>query len=207
VSKQKNLLYGLGLALATLVFFAFVGWPAVARWPGLNRDITRAQEELARLKAQADERGRRVEEYKDLAKLFRKRPGVTSAAQEMPRVLSRLQGVSGLAELELTAVQPMAIEESGEGWARLPVQLIARGGAESLTRMLLELRNMTPLTDVQRLQIRADPKDPKQWTVQMLIVSYVLLDVPAGESDSDRERKQPTRRTPPTRRQPTRRTP
>jgi len=175
VKASKRILYGLGVLVAAGFFFAMVGWPTVSRWWQLSHLIAQREEEAELLRTKVANYRLLYKDYQKYASLFGPRLGAGAAAEETPRLLSRIEGLAGASKVELVSIQPLAVQEGEEGWLRFPVQVSLRCDLKGLTELLLRLRNTVPLTDVERLTIRADPRQPSQLNVQMLVVSYGLL--------------------------------
>jgi hypothetical protein len=178
-------LYVLLLVLGLGLTAVFVAWPLFSRGPRLNRDLrdlTAKQDTLAK---RLDQYQERQKEYENLVRLFG--PSLRDPSTRMPRFVSQLQGLCGGSRMVVTSIQPLAREESEEGWVRFPVQLTVRGDLSGLIKLLFRLRNHVPLTDVERLTVRADAKNRRDLTIQMLLSSYGLL---AEEILAERKQQQ-----------------
>jgi hypothetical protein len=180
-----RILYLVLLVAGVVLIAVGVAWPLVGRGPRLNRDLRSMTEELNSLNQRLEQYQAQQREYEELVRLFG--PPLTDLSTRMPRFVSQIQGLCSTAQVTVISLQPLAREESPEGWVRFPIQLTVRGDRYGLVKLLYRLRNHVPLTEVERLIVRADPKNRKDLTIQMLLSSYGLL---SEEALAERRKKE-----------------
>lgn len=182
--KGMRTLYVVLLICGVVLIAVGVVWPLVARGPRLSRDLLAMTEELNNLNERLAQYQEQQQEYEELVRLFG--PPLTDLSTRLPRFVSQIQGLCGAAQVTVVSLQPLGREESQEGWVRFPVQLTVQGDQYGLVKLLYRLRNHVPLTDVERLIVRADPKNRENLTIQMLLSSYGLL---SEEAMAERQKK------------------
>ena len=165
-------LFVIMLVMGLVLIGGGVVWPLATRLPQLNRDVQSMTEEQASLEGQWSHYQEQQQEYTELVRLFGAR--LTDPSTRMPRFISQLQGLCAVSEVTVASLKPLAREESEEGWIRFPVQLTVQGDLPGLVQLLYRLRRQVPLTEVERLTVRADAKNRKNLTIQMLLSSYAL---------------------------------
>jgi len=143
------------LVLAGLGLFWMVailpGWQRAEELPRLLRDVERRARQDLEARAVIERTLRKLQEQeKEFGPLLRV-PREADHSGTMIRKVHRLCAVAGV---QLLTVHPQPATPHGE-FRRFPLQLNVEGNLESLTQLLLKLRDTRPVIDVERVSLRA----------------------------------------------------
>jgi hypothetical protein len=176
---RKTLTIG-GSVAVVIVAWVLVGDPLVRRWEGLGDEIRKKEADLAGF-----ERARTLgEEAQELqTRLGRE---VTSYArsdgyrEQMPRLISQLDGLSAYRALNVTRLEPVAIRENpDQNYAECSLGLSFDCSTRELAEFLYEAQRAEPALLVETLKISQASGAGGRLSVNLIIASFAMVE-PGG---------------------------
>lgn len=99
--------------------------------------------------------------------------------QEVPKLLESLSTMAKSSNVKIVGITPLASkqEESPEKiYQEIPIQISARSGYHELGKFLADLEGSDRFMKVADIDIRANKSSGKRHDVELLVLTYVLLE-------------------------------
>lgn len=138
----------------------------------LGREVAVARADIARtpaLRKDLDAYSAKIERYVKMLPV----------EAEVPAFLESLSAMARDANVKIVAIAPVPGKETesprGRIYQEMPIQINARSGYHELGRFLANLENSDRFMKVVDIEIRSDKASPKRHDVDLLLLTYVLL--------------------------------
>jgi len=177
--KQMIIVISSAVLLSLFVCIVFVFKPQIvnisgvrARLSKINADLKGARSDIARIGVMKDT----VDSYKKKIGLYEK---TLPTEDGIPGLLESLSGMAKSANMRIAGIVPIIQKKPEAGnraYEEIPITITAQAGYHELGRFLASLENSDRFMKVTDIQIKADKASPKKHDVELLVVTYVLLE-------------------------------
>ncbi len=177
--KRMMIVISVVVALALLIDLNFLLKPQIVNMSGtrgklgkLSADLKSAKSDIARI----DSMKKEVETYNKKVGQYEK-PLPTE--EGIPDLLGNLSEMAKSANMRIAGIVPAEHKEAksaNRAYKEIPIMIPANAGYNELGQFLSSLENSDRFMKVSDIQIRADKMMPKRHDVELLVVTYVLLE-------------------------------
>ena len=177
--KQMVIAVFAALIIVLLVYFNFLLNPQIvylfssrSKLSQLNADLKSARNDIAKI---GDMR-KQVEMYNKKIGQYEK---TLPTKEGIPSLLENLSEMAKSANMRIVGIVPVDHNEpaaSGRAYKEMPIKIIAKAGYHELGRFLSSLENSDRFMKVIDMLVRADKASPKKHDVELMLVTYVLLE-------------------------------
>ncbi len=178
--KKVLIVVVLATAVILLAYLNFILRPQVQGLFGnivgvskLNADFTRAKADIAKigqLRASISKYDEKIEHYGDLL----------PTEQGIPALLENLSDIARSSGMKIISIVPLedkgAAIQRGQAYQAIPIQITAKAGYHELGRFVSTLENSGRFMKIADMRIRANAANPKKHDVELLILTYILLE-------------------------------
>jgi len=169
------------IAAALVVLFAYINLLLKPQVAGLFRTMAQARKVSAELKgAKADIA--RIDQMKANIALYDAKVGryekVLPTEEGIPTLLESLSEMARNSNMKIVGIVPGSEStiQRGQTYHEIPIMVAAKSGYHELGRFFGALENSDRFMKIADLQIKASPATPKKHDIDLLILTYVLLE-------------------------------
>lgn len=177
--KQMAIVISSTVLFGLLVSIIFIFKPQVVNISGvrtslgkLKVDLRNARSDISRIGVMKDE----IESYDKKIDQYEK---TLPTEDGIPGLLESLSEMAKSANMRIAGIVPVDHKGSGAGnrvYKEIPIMITAKAGYHELGRFLSSLENSDRFMKVADMQIKADKVSPKKHDIELLVVTYVLLE-------------------------------
>ncbi|MFH1190557.1 MAG: type 4a pilus biogenesis protein PilO [Candidatus Omnitrophota bacterium] len=175
--KQMVIVISSAVLLVLVVDLLLILQPQVARVSAVRSelgkvtaDVKTALSDIARIDAMKQA----VEAYNEKIIKYEK---TLPTEEGIPGLLERLSEMAKNANMRIAGIMPIERKEPEAGvYKEIPIMITAKAGYHELGRFLSGLENSDRFMKVTDMEIKADKMFPKKHNVDILVVTYVLLE-------------------------------
>jgi type IV pilus assembly protein PilO len=177
--KQMMVIISSAVIFVLFVYLAFILKPQVAsisevrgKLGKLNADLKTARSDIAKISSMKDA----IESYNKKIGQYEK---TLPTEDGISSLLESLSEMAKNANMRIAGIVPIERKESeveNRVYKEIPITITAKAGYHELGRFLSALENSDRFMKVTDMQIKADKISPKKHDVELLVVTYVLLE-------------------------------
>ncbi len=177
--KQMVMVMSSVVLIALLVYIIFIFNPQVVSISGIrsglgkvNADLKSARSDIAKIGSMKGA----IESYDRKIGLYEK---TLPTEDGIPGLLESLSEMAKSANMRIAGIVPVDQKESesrNRVYKEIPIMITAKAGYHELGRFLSSLESSDRFMKVADIQIKADKALPKKHDVELLVVTYVLLE-------------------------------
>jgi len=164
--------------ISFILYLTFILKPQVARVFDVigkgNKtalDLRNAEADVSRI----DKFKKDMASYQDKVNRYEK---MLPAEQEIPNFLEELSNMARSSNLKIVGITPIPAKEKTSAnkiYQGFPILISAKSGYHEIGRFLSSLENANRFLKVADIEIKTDPATPKKHSVELLILTYILL--------------------------------
>ncbi len=177
--KQMVIVISSVTLLTLFVCIVFIFKPQVVSISGVrtrlskvNADLRSARSDIAKISTMKDV----IASYDKKMGLYEK---TLPTEDGIPGLLESLSEMAKSANMRIAGIVPIAQKGSEAGnrvYKEIPIMITAKAGYHELGHFLSSLESSDRFMKVADMQIKADKASPKKHDVELLVVTYVLLE-------------------------------
>lgn len=177
--KQMMVVISVSGALALLFYFNFLLKPQFmsicsnrSKLNKVRADLKAARSDIAKI----DSMRNTVEVYNKKLGQYEK---TLPTEEGIPDLLESLSEMAKNANMRIAGIVPVDQKETkteSRVYKEIPIMITANAGYHEMGRFLSGLENSDRFMKVVDMQIKANPVSPKKHNVELLVVTYVLLE-------------------------------
>ena len=186
--EQRTILFGGALAILVLwLYSVYIVGPLIKEAAELREQVRMASDQLRGLEAVTANEATVQTQHHQVSETVKSLRSLLPAEEELPSIIELLSNLASEAQVKIQTIFPqrpaLAAQEPTEGQAKeaaaeplvykdVIIQVDALAGYHELgTFLSLVESGKTPI-EVSSLRISADPKEPHQHVIKLLIRSY-----------------------------------
>jgi Tfp pilus assembly protein PilO len=170
--KEIKNIYILTALAALVLLYVFVVKPSITRWNDIDRKTEAAKTKLQKSIALMQEKRNIDNEYGMYEKNLKLRG---SNEQEMAHILNELESIARQANVKITSIRPMAMEEK-EYYRQFEVELEIESQIGALMSFIYYLKNSPQFIRVEKLNLSAGGAQAVPAISTTIIISKIALD-------------------------------
>lgn len=177
--KQMLIVISAAVAVALLVYFAFILKPQVIKISGIMGRLNKARADLKT--AESDIAG--IGSMNNAVEAFNKKIGkyekTLPIEEGIPGLLESLSEMARKANMRIAGIVPVGTKElkaEKRVYKEIPIMINAKAGYHELGRFLTSLENSDRFIKVADIHIKSSAATPLKHDVELLVVTYVLLE-------------------------------
>jgi type IV pilus assembly protein PilO len=180
--KEQQKILILAILLSLVICVAYVGLflrPQAARLGGVMGQVKKVKADLKAAKANIA----RIDSFKKSIEAYNEKVGryekTLPTEQGIPRLLEDLSTMARDSNMKIVGIVPVSqedIRQRAQTYQEIPIMISAKSGYHELGRFLAGLENSDRFMKVADIQIRSNRSAPKKHDVELLVLTYVLLE-------------------------------
>jgi len=177
--KQMMVVISVATVFTLLLYFNFLLKPqvmsicsAISKLDKVSADLKAARSDIAKINSMRNT----VEAYNKKLGQYEK---TLPTEEGIPGLLESLSEMAKNANMRIDGIAPVdqkEIKTENRAYKEIPIMITANAGYHGLGQFLSSLENSDRFMKVIDMQIKANPVSPKRHDVELLVVTYVLLE-------------------------------
>jgi len=167
------------MAFVFLLYFNFLLKPQVINVSDIRSKLDKAGADLRAARSDIAKISGMKSAVEAYSKKLDKYEKTLPTEEGIPDLLESLSEMAKNANMRIAGIVPIDKKETkseNRVYKEIPIMITAKAGYHGLGRFLSSLENSDRFMKVVDMQIKADPASPKKHVVEILVVTYVLLE-------------------------------
>jgi type IV pilus assembly protein PilO len=177
--KHMIIVISAGSVFAFLIYFNFLLKPQIVSISEIRGKLDKASADLKAAKSDIARIGSMRNTVEAYNKKLDKYEKTLPTEEGIPDLLEGLSEMAKNANMRIAGIVPIEKKEAkseNRVYKEIPIMITAKAGYHGLGRFLSSLENSDRFMKVVDMQVKADPASPKKHDVELLVVTYVLLE-------------------------------
>lgn len=177
--KQMTMIIAGVVLLALFLYITFVFSPQIVKIFSISGKLTKATTDLKNAQsdvAKIDSMKAAIEAYKTKVGKYEK---TLPTEEGIPGLLESLSEMAKSSNMSIAGIVPVAsrdIKSQSRVYKEIPITINAKSGYHELGRFMSNLENSDRFIKISDMQIKFNRPTPKKHDVELLVVTYVLLE-------------------------------
>jgi type IV pilus assembly protein PilO len=186
-NPEQTLIAAILICLILLVIYCYISvFPQIGR---LTDVLSRMGKAMGQLKSaeydisRIGELQNNIDANRSKVELYEKR---LPAEQEIPALLESLSKMAKASNITIAGITPVPVSQKDQKgrknviYQEFPILISAKCGYHELGRFLANMENADRFMKVVDIDVKANKASPKKHDVELLVLTYVLLDNKMG---------------------------